>query len=77
MTEDGIFRMLALGVRVSRSASLARDAVARAITEVVADMERGGRLALSPTGRSAPRRGRAPETTPYAGTEPDPQRRRA
>jgi LysR family nitrogen assimilation transcriptional regulator len=77
LTEDGIFRMLALGVRVSRSASLARDAVARTIAEVVADMGGSGRLALSPTGRSAPRRGRARDAAPYAGYEPDPQRRRA
>jgi LysR family nitrogen assimilation transcriptional regulator len=78
LTADGIFRTLALGVRVSRGASLARDAVARTITEVVADMERGGRLVLSPSGRSAPRRGRARETAPYAGTDDNPpQRRRA
>jgi len=69
LTEDGIFRTLALGVRVSRSASLARDAVARTITEVVADMERGGRLALgAATRRSRPR--------PTA-TDATPQRRRA
>src|SRR5713226_8121950 len=48
ITEDGIFRTLARGVRVSRTASLAREAVVRAITQVVADMEQGGRLALSP-----------------------------
>lgn len=59
LTADGIFRTLALGVRVSRSASLARDAVARTITLVVAALERDGRLALSPAGRSAPRRRRA------------------
>jgi LysR family nitrogen assimilation transcriptional regulator len=78
LTADGIFRTLALGVRVSRSASLARDAVARTITEVVADMERDGRLVLNPSGRSAPRRGRARETASYAGTDDNPpQRRRA
>jgi len=78
LTADGIFRTLALGVRVSRSASLARDAVAHTITEVVADMETGGRLALGSTGRSAPRRGRARETASYAGTgDNPPQRRRA
>src|SRR6266699_4381897 len=56
ITEDGIFRTLARGVRVSRTASLAREAVVRTITQVVADMERKGRLALSPASRSAPRR---------------------
>ena len=48
LTAEGIFRTLALGVRVSRSASLAREAVARAITAIVADLERDGRLALDP-----------------------------
>jgi LysR family nitrogen assimilation transcriptional regulator len=56
LTADGIFRTLALGVRVSRSASLARDAVARTITGVVADMEHDGRLALHPAREAAPRR---------------------
>jgi LysR family nitrogen assimilation transcriptional regulator len=59
ITEDGIFRTLARGVRVSRTASLAREAVVRTITEVVADMEQRGRLALSPRRRMAARRGRA------------------
>jgi LysR family transcriptional regulator, nitrogen assimilation regulatory protein len=59
ITEVGIFRTLARGVRVSRTASLAREAVVRTITQVVADMEREDRLALSPNSRSAPRRGRA------------------
>ena len=59
ITESGIFRTLALGVRASRTASLAREAVVRTITQVVADMEREDRLALSPHGRAAPRRGRA------------------
>ena len=54
LTADGIFRTLALGVRVSRSASLAREAVARAITAIVADLERGGRLVARP---APPRRG--------------------
>jgi DNA-binding transcriptional LysR family regulator len=78
LTADGIFRTLALGARVSRSASLARDAVARTITEVVADMERDGRLALGAPARPAPRRGRTRETATYAGTDDNPpQRRRA
>ncbi len=59
ITEGGIFRTLARGVRVSRTASLAREAMVRTITQVVADMERDDRLALSPNSRSAPRRGRA------------------
>ena len=46
LTAQGIFRTLALGVRVSRSASLAREAVARAITAIVTGPERGGRLLL-------------------------------
>ena len=78
LTADGIFRTLALGVRVSRSASLARDAVARTISEVVADMERDGRLALGAAARPAPRRGRTRETATYAGTDDNPpQWRRA
>src|ERR1043166_9460680 len=40
ITEQGIFRTLALGVRVSRTASLAREAMEHTITDVVADMER-------------------------------------
>ena len=58
ITDDGIFRTLALGVRASRAASLAREAVVRTITQVVADMEQGDRLALTPRGRPAARRGR-------------------
>jgi LysR family transcriptional regulator, nitrogen assimilation regulatory protein len=78
LTSDGIFRTLALGVRVSRSASLARDAVARTITEVVADMESGGRLALRPIERPASRRSRTRQAPSYAGTGyHSPQRRRA
>ncbi len=82
ITADGIFRTLALGVRVSRSASLARDAVARTITRVVAEMERGGRLVLSPGrrpgGRSAPRRARTTREAASAAPGDSPsQRRRA
>jgi LysR family nitrogen assimilation transcriptional regulator len=58
ITEGGIFRTLARGVRISRTASLAREAVVRTITQVVADMERDDRLTLSPHRRAAPRRGR-------------------
>jgi len=56
LATDGIFRTLALGVRVSRSASLAREAVARAITGIVAGLERGGRLSLDPRRRTGGRR---------------------
>jgi LysR family nitrogen assimilation transcriptional regulator len=56
ITEGGIFRTLALGVRVSRAASLAREAMERTITRVVADIERDNRLQLTPRSRAAPRR---------------------
>jgi len=46
ITEDGVFRTLALGVRASRNASLAREAVARAIRAMIEDMDDEGRLAL-------------------------------
>src|SRR5579862_450209 len=58
ITDDGIFRTLALGVRASRAASLAREAVVRTIAQVVADMEQGDRLALTPRNRSPARRSR-------------------
>jgi LysR family nitrogen assimilation transcriptional regulator len=56
ITEGGIFRTLALGVRVSRAASLAREAMVRTITRVVADIERDNRLQFTPRRRAAPRR---------------------
>ncbi len=56
ITADGIFRTLALGARISRAASLARDAVARTISEIVADMERKERLTLSAQRRPPQRR---------------------
>jgi LysR family transcriptional regulator, nitrogen assimilation regulatory protein len=56
LTEGGIFRTLALGVRVSRGASLAREAVGRTIAGDVAAMERCGRLALRLPIHQAPRR---------------------
>ena len=57
LTEDGIFRTLALGVRAGRSASQARDAVASTIAEAVADLDATGRLALPPQpAASAPER---------------------
>jgi LysR family transcriptional regulator, nitrogen assimilation regulatory protein len=46
ITETGVFRTLALGVRASRNASLARDAVARSIRAMVEEMADEGRLAL-------------------------------
>jgi LysR family nitrogen assimilation transcriptional regulator len=56
ITEGGIFRTLALGVRVSRAASLAREAMVRTITRVVADIERDNRLQLTPRRRAVQRR---------------------
>ena len=56
ITEGGIFRTLALGVRVSRAASLAREAMVRTITRVVADIERDNRLQLTPRSRTVQRR---------------------
>jgi LysR family nitrogen assimilation transcriptional regulator len=48
ITETGVFRTLALGVRASRNASLARDAIARTIRAMVEEMDGEGRLALAP-----------------------------
>ena len=47
ITETGVFRTLALGVRASRNASLARDAIARTIRAMVEDMNEEGRLAMA------------------------------
>lgn len=47
ITADGVFRTLALGVRASRTASVAREALVRTMTAVVADRERAGQLALA------------------------------
>jgi LysR family nitrogen assimilation transcriptional regulator len=55
ITETGVFRTLALGVRASRNASLARDAVARTIRAMIDEMERERRLAME-IKRPAPRR---------------------
>jgi LysR family nitrogen assimilation transcriptional regulator len=54
ITEGGIFRTLALGMRASRTASLARETVVRTITRLVSDIEEDGRLSVA-----APRRGRS------------------
>jgi LysR family nitrogen assimilation transcriptional regulator len=62
ITQDGVFRVLALGARISRNASLARDAVARTITQLVTDMQRQDRLALRMRRQPAPRRGRVAAT---------------
>jgi LysR family nitrogen assimilation transcriptional regulator len=53
ITETGVFRTLALGVRAGRNASLARDTVARAIGEAVADIEHDGHLAVAPRRRGS------------------------
>jgi LysR family nitrogen assimilation transcriptional regulator len=55
ITADGVFRTLALGVRASRTASVAREALVRTVTAVVADREKDGQLVLA----APPRRRRA------------------
>src|SRR5437763_3102877 len=59
LTAGGVFRSLALGVRASRTASPAREAVVRTIIRLVAEMEDQGRLSLAATRRPAPRRAAA------------------
>jgi hypothetical protein len=59
ITEKGVFRTLALGVRASRNASLAREAVARSIRAMVEEMDDGGRLVMAAK-RPAPRRSSKP-----------------
>jgi DNA-binding transcriptional LysR family regulator len=61
ITETGIFRTLALGVRASRNASQAREAVARTIAQAVTEMEEEGRLALPPRRHPSRRARRALE----------------
>jgi DNA-binding transcriptional LysR family regulator len=56
ITETGVYRSLALGVRASRNASLARDAVARTIRAMIEDMAAEGRLALETKHPTARRR---------------------
>src|SRR5438105_2769902 len=46
ITEAGIFRTLALGVRASRTASLAREAVVRTISQLVAEFEAAAQLSI-------------------------------
>jgi LysR family transcriptional regulator, nitrogen assimilation regulatory protein len=55
ITGTGVFRTLALGVRASRNASLAREAVARTIRTMIEEIDDEGRLALIAR-RPAPRR---------------------
>ncbi len=59
LTESGVFRTLALGVRASRTASLARETVVRTITRLVGDIEEEGRLSIT-----APHRRRSASTAP-------------
>ena len=51
----GIFRTLALGVRASRTASPAREAVARTISQLVAEFEAAAQLSLGEDRQTAPR----------------------
>jgi LysR family nitrogen assimilation transcriptional regulator len=55
ITETGVYRTLALGVRASRTASLARDAAARTIRAMIEDMEDEGRLAIGARRRASRR----------------------
>jgi LysR family nitrogen assimilation transcriptional regulator len=47
IAEGGVFRTLALGVRASRTASLARETVVRTITRLVGEIEEEGRLSIT------------------------------
>jgi LysR family nitrogen assimilation transcriptional regulator len=55
ITEAGTFRTLALGVRASRTASPAREAAARTITELVDEFRIAGHLAIVARDRTGPR----------------------
>jgi hypothetical protein len=46
ITQDGVFRTLALGVAANRGASSAREAVTEIVTQVLSDIEAEGRLCL-------------------------------
>jgi LysR family nitrogen assimilation transcriptional regulator len=50
ITDTGLFRTLALGVRASRNASLARETVAHAIGDAIEEMDRNGHLTMIPKG---------------------------
>jgi LysR family transcriptional regulator, nitrogen assimilation regulatory protein len=56
LTDSGVFRTLALGVRASRTASLTREAVVRTITRLVTERDHEGRLSLASAEPAAPRR---------------------
>ncbi|HZT88151.1 MAG TPA: LysR family transcriptional regulator [Stellaceae bacterium] len=56
ITDKGVFRTLALGVRAGRTASPAREAVARTIQGLIADSEREGRLTIGRKTRPPSRR---------------------
>jgi len=56
ITETGVFRTLALGVRASRNASLARDAAARTIRAMIEEMNDEGRLAMATRRKGARRK---------------------
>jgi LysR family transcriptional regulator, nitrogen assimilation regulatory protein len=56
ITDAGVFRTLAIGVRASRNASLARDAVARTLRAMIEEMAGEGRLALAAKLPLSPRR---------------------
>ena len=58
ITESGIFRPLALGVRTSRNASLAREAVAGTIGGLVDDVDHDGNFAVAARQRPNRRAGR-------------------
>jgi LysR family transcriptional regulator, nitrogen assimilation regulatory protein len=57
ITETGVYRTLALGVRAGRNASPAREAAARMLRAMIDEMAGEGRLALAAQ-RPAPRRAR-------------------
>lgn len=58
ITEEGVFRTLALGVAINRGASSAREAVAEMASQVLSDIEAEGRLRLDfITGEPPNRRG--------------------
>jgi len=62
IAEGGIFRTLALGVRASRTASLARETVVRTITRLVGEIEAERRLSIT-----APHQRRSAAATRTAG----------
>jgi LysR family nitrogen assimilation transcriptional regulator len=55
LTESGVFRTLAIGVRAGRAASPAREAVARTMAGLVTEMDNAGRLSLAAPSRTARR----------------------